>query len=345
MSMIGSPKVKSHSLGGNSQREGLREYEVVYILKSDATDGPFIVGNANGLPSRGETYRVPLTIDASVTPAVLTYHATELDVGATLVGILPVAVDRTKAGKVIWHVTCTYSSKGLRGNPSNEETSPLLRLAKRDWGSANYIHYPHQDLSIPPKDFVNTAGHPYDAVPIEEAVVTLTLTKAQARFDPNGILDGKFHTDGTKNLFDIAAAKAFQNAVHGGTDLFYGQPAGEALCKSIRGNEAFEDGIEYINVTYEFHFRDPDDQGDGTAEDTGDPSTTAWQLQLMDKGPYYIDGGLPNGTKKAHDLDGTETTDDIKLNGTDGDKLADGADAAYNLFNTRKTKDLNALGV
>ena len=344
MSIIGNPYVKSHGLGGSGNREGLREYEVVYIVKSDATDGAFTVGNANGLPSRGAHYRVPLTIDASVTPATATYHDTEVDAGAILTSIVPVNTDRTQAGHKIWEVTCSYSSKGPGGNLANEEASPLLRLVKRTWGSANYIHYPHKDLGNPgiaAKDFVNTAGYPYDAVPVEETVVTLTLVKPQAAFNPYASYESETsfvpaadlgtNPDGTAKLFNIAVAKTFQNSVN--MHPFYGEAAGTVLLKNIRGDEAFENGIEYINITYEFHFRSPDVAGE---------ELNTWQLQLMDKGPYYLDGGV---TKTAHTLNGTETTDDIKLNGTNGDKLDDGDDAAYNLFQTRKVMDFRLLGV
>ena len=349
MSIIGNPYVKSHGLGGSGNREGLREYEVVYIVKSDATDGAFTVGNANGLPSRGAHYRVPLTIDASVTPATATYHDTEVDAGAILTSIVPVNTDRTQAGHKIWEVTCSYSSKGPGGNLANEEASPLLRLVKRTWGSANYIHYPHKDLGNPgiaAKDFVNTAGYPYDAVPVEETVVTLTLIKPEAAFNPFASYNPDsgqyvpaaalgYNTDGTARLFNIAVAKAFQNSVNMYT--FYGEAAGTVRCVNIRGDEAFEDGIEYINTTYEFHFRRPDVDGE---------ELNTWQLQLMDKGPYYFTApGIDGGTKTPHTLDGVPTTDDIKLDGATGQKLADGAAAQYNLFQTRKVTNFNLLGV
>ena len=321
MSIIGSPYIKSHSRSGASDREGLREYVIVYIVKSDPTDGAFIVGNAVGLPSRGSTYAVPDSV-------------TELDVGATLMSIVPVPVGRTKAGKVIWEVTCTYSSKGLGGDPADEEASPLLRLTKRNWGTASYIHYPHKDLLG--FDFVNTAGYPYDAVPVEETYVTLTIVKSEAAFNPTGYtIDPPLNDDLTTRLFNTDAAMDFQNAVN--TKTFYGGSVGEVLCKNIRGTEEYENGIEYINDTYEFHFRKPD----GT-----DPSARAWQTQLMDKGPYFFTApGIDGGTKTAHSLDGTETTDDVKLNGIDGQKLDDDADAEYNLFITRKTADFDLLGV
>ncbi len=53
MSIIGTPYIKSHGRIGDSKREGLREYAIVYIVKSGPTDGAFIVGNAVGLPGRG----------------------------------------------------------------------------------------------------------------------------------------------------------------------------------------------------------------------------------------------------------------------------------------------------
>ncbi len=314
MSVIGTPFVKHAGLSGSSKRVGGREYKVVYVVKTTAGDGAFIAGNAVGLPSRGATY-------------VLPDNPSEVDTGATLFDIDPQSVGNNNSGHTIWDVTCTYSAKGVgnSGDPSFEIDNPILRPVKKNWSTANYIHYLAEDLDANAID--NSAGLLFEPNPIEETVVVLNATKSEAAFDPYSKGLGIYG-------FDIEAAEDYQNSVNNA--VFATRPAGRALCKSIRATEEYESGIAYMNVTYTFHFRKPD-------KNVSDANT--WQLRLQDKGPYYIEGGLPAGTKKFHTIEGTATTVDVKLNGVNGDKIDDDVAPNYLDFRTRRATNFGNFGL
>lgn len=293
------------SCQGTSDTGGVREYEQVFYVKTEKNDGANIAGNAVGLPERGQTYVHPDNAD-------------EADTGAVLVSITPKPVGRDGDGNIIWDAVCRYSSAG--GDPTNPNTEPSSREIAVDYGSASYIHYPQKDLDG--KAFlVAGTNHPYDAQPIEETVIVMTVSAPFLTFNPKGT--GNL----VRSLFDLHAAAEYQNSVN--NQHFAGCEIGTVLCKTIRAREMYN-SFAYLMMTFEFHVR----------RDDSDPERS-WQLDLLQQGPTFVNAA---GDVVPIELEGALTTEHRLLD-TDGTLLPEGADPVYNEFKIRKTRDLNSLGL
>lgn len=159
--------------------------------------------------------------------------------------------DETATGGEVWTATVTYST--LTRDPDQEDEDPLNRPMIRTWGAIEYDTYPFRDATDVP--IVNTAGQMFrDSVPIPLAMGVLTIVRNEATFDYR---DALFYSNRTN------------------TDVFYGADPDDVLCKPIRATEKYENGVNFAEVQYEFHF--------------GRPGKEDHKAVVLNHGNYYID--------------------------------------------------------
>jgi hypothetical protein len=163
---------------GTGELTGTRSYTLVYeVWTNSATDGVMTVGNAPGIPHKGDVYA----------------YGSEVDYGALCVSVTP----RQVAAKV-WEVTAQFKSQ--HGDKEKDVSNPLDQPPQRSWESVSMTVYPVKDLDD--KEYVNSAKHPYDsearATEIECPVFTMVRNEAYfdyatASYYNNSLNSGSFY--------------------------------------------------------------------------------------------------------------------------------------------------------
>lgn len=174
--------------------------------------------------------------------------------GYTDTGVLARKFYTRQTGPWTWEVTIQYSTedrdgKGGRGSGQHVE-NPLLRPAKRNWGSLEYSRVVEKDIDGNP--VVNKAKQKFDP-PLEEEVSIMVLT-----------------VERNEAYFDHGLAWALSNRVNSAT--FYGADPRHVKSKAPRGQEIWEGELNYWTITYEFHFH-----------------PEGWDPEVLNAGSYYID--------------------------------------------------------
>ena len=144
------------------------------------------------------------------------------------------------------------SSTGSSGQKPGDELieNPLQRAPKKTWRSGSTDAYPQKDLDG--KAIVNPAGEPFrEGVAIPEPYGILTITRNEAAFDDKKLIPFLKST----NLFK-----------------FYGWATGLVKCESITASTEYENGREFVSVTYEFHF-----------------NIKGWLVEKLNEGSFSLD--------------------------------------------------------
>lgn len=143
-----------------------------------------------------------------------------------------VTVDQTE-DPFVWLVHAEYASK-LSVEPSRGAEEPLDRPAEVEWGQTKFTRPLERD-AIDDSPLVNKAGDPFDPVPeVEECRLTLKITRNQLAYSP-------------------LVALTYTNTTNKTAWLGFGSNA--AKCTGITAKRAYEKGLYYWVVTYEFEFQ------------------------------------------------------------------------------------------
>jgi hypothetical protein len=220
---------------------------------------------------------------------------------------------------LLWEVTCDFDSNI---NPTNAgKTDPTTLQPEWDWSSETEQR--HMEKDVNGDRIQNSAQHPY----FIEAPVTmpvLTITRYEASFSPTTLI-------------------AYVNRVN--ETAFWGVPAGSALCSEIRDSGVAINGTNYRKVTYTFKVR--------LDYETGSLVANAWQLSLLDHGPYYIDfgedapqaaGEIIKEEYKVRFKDRNNKPITGNLDGSGG-KLEGSASLVWNAFDKFREAEFNDLSL
>jgi hypothetical protein len=111
-------------------------------------------------------------------------------------------------------------------------------------------------------------------------------------------------------------------------------------CEDISGTPERVGNTWFVHVTFEFHVHD-----DQIVIDTDD--WLGWRRRVLDIGFREVSSVGQDGSveyAEIRDKNDNPMTHPVKLDGS-GKKLADGADPVWKIFNTKKLKDFNELGL
>lgn len=175
-----------------------------------------------------------------------------------------------------------YTSRALTvtATPDNDSTTytvtvnygptPLETTSvtpTKTWGYNAYSEPLISDLDN--NAVVNSAGDPIYKIEAERFIPVLTITRAEASFDP-------------------LTAYSYKGSVN--SDTFYGAPTRTVRCIDFSGSNAYtQDGIEYWNVTYSFEFGFfPHGQG--------------WDAVVLDEGLNYLNKTITDPTKQKQPI-------------------------------------------
>ena len=297
-----------------------RSYSRTFIVvTSDSSVEQLQVKLATGIPRVGDFYSVGTGADQWI------------DFGALCRTVSAEPLDPDE--RTVWIVTVDYSSKtgdaelqqggGVPGLPQTgsgggdknnpQLANPLFAPYKVRWGSRKVPRTRLTTVDVPPLPIVNSAGEPFDPPPsVEVSLRTCTVTRPEIGFSPFG-------------------SNYFENKTNSGS--FQGRAAGRVLCESITGDYAFENGVNYWLVTYEFLFAPHHD------------------AELLDKGHYYLEGpggsgpspGASTNVRVTPKTKTGQSVGEVLLDGLTGARLADGAEPETLRFKIRESADFDDL--
>ena len=224
MSVI-SVVTKYGGLSGSGQLAGVREYTKLYTVRTNSDqDGVMLVGNAPGLPKKGDVY----------------FFNGETDAGALCQSVTP---RQDPGNQQVWEVTCEYSSDigggqgvALGGNPQYDVENPLQRPPIVTWSTWSELRPVVLDIQGRPVN--NTADLPFDPgimVRVQSPAVVVERNEA---------------------TYPVLFAQSYNDAIN--SDQFYTWPPETAKVESITAQNQFANGILYWAVRYEIHFKQPD---------------------------------------------------------------------------------------
>lgn len=201
----------------------------------------------------------------------------------------------------VWRVEAEYSSSGPEPTPS-----PIDRPLRIRWGVIRYQvpateGYLQTEAGEDPLGPLTTsARHAFDPPPLKDATrLTLSVNKVLATFPDDLAVD-------------------FQDAVNDGT--FYGRPAGTVKCVGITGENFFEAGAQFYDISFEFEIR-----------------AEGWLLSPMDQDTRNVLNQL------IVDNTGNSGTP-WKLDGSGMPAAAD-ADPVFRRYRVYPLKDFSELGI
>jgi len=138
---------------GKGTLSGERTYRQVFVVVTNSPDdGVITVGNATGIPHKGDTY----------------YTASENDPGALCQDVAPT---QNPENEMVWEVVATYSSQS--GDPAKNDPNPMVHPPDVHWGSWAETRSLYKDFNG--KKFVTSAGQPIDP-PVERRFKYPALT-------------------------------------------------------------------------------------------------------------------------------------------------------------------------
>jgi len=216
---------KYGGLSGRGELEGVREYTKVFIVKTDAaSDGVKTVGNALGLPHKGDVYS----------------YQGETDAGALCWSVAP---RQDPNNQNVWEVTCQYSSdlKGgsgsaLGGDPAHDVDNPLNTPPVVTW--SNWIEteiVTHDRLGNMILNKADCFLNPPLTRRIKRRAVTVIRNEA---------------------TYPVALDQNYTDCVN--TDLFYNWPPGTARLDDVTATGHFAQAQFYWQVKYDIQFKKPD---------------------------------------------------------------------------------------
>lgn len=212
-------------LSGSATLTGQREYVKIFTVIMDSTaDGVMTVGNAAGLPRKGDTYS----------------YEGETDPGALCWQVDP---QRNSENNFVWTVVCKFSNnlggaggeKSLLGDPRFDVDNPLLKPPIPHWSHWEETEVVLKDVLDEP--ILNACGLPFDPPVVR---VRKQRTLVVVRNEP---------------VYPDAIDRAYAGALN--SDAFFGYGPLQARLEDISGEQHFESGTRYWQIRYEIRFRLP----------------------------------------------------------------------------------------
>ncbi len=221
MSIVSVRLIKS-GLSGNASLDGIRKYRKVFIVVTDSpNDGVIAVGNAAGIPRKGDVYQ----------------HKGESDSTALCRDVSPQQDD---SHELVWTVTCNFASDPAgrtpgpeSGDPARDVENPLdepIQITWSDWTQTELITH-----DINGEVIINYAGKQYNP-PLQRQRKRRAVTVVRNELTYPHTLD-----------------RDYQDAIN--EDEFFTWPAGTAKVESITGIKRFNRATSYWQMRYEFWFR------------------------------------------------------------------------------------------
>lgn len=213
------------SLAGTGYMAGVREYTKVFVVVTDTyTDGIKTVGNALGIPHRGDTY----------------FWQGEADAGALCLSVNPI---RNVDNELWWTVTCEFSSDtrggpegGLSQDPRYDTENPFANPPTVTWD-----HWEEQETIEEDRhgnSILTAAGKPLNP-PLTRRVKHSRVVVVRNEPVYPTVLD--------QNMRSLL-----------NRDVFFGWQPRQAQMEDISGTNQFSQGVLYWKIRYEIRFKKPD---------------------------------------------------------------------------------------
>ncbi|MBN2024087.1 MAG: hypothetical protein JW809_14990 [Pirellulales bacterium] len=251
--------IKVGGASGVGRLDCTREYVLIYLVETtDPADGSIIVGNCPGMPRRGYVYG----------------FGNEYDLGALCQSVTP-----RQISKLVWEVTCQFSSK--TEDPDQNMENPLVRPPRIEWDAETFLEPYERDANG--KAVLNAAGDPFRA-PLEREASRLILrfTRNEATFSP----------------IEQAALANKCNA-----DTFMGAGPGCAKLSAPKAVWKYENDVGYWEKSYEIKF-----DSKGWNEHPANMGCRHYAYRVAEP------GGMPQKVKVlAEDENGVVSTEPVHL--------------------------------
>lgn len=226
---------KYGSLVGTGHLAGVREYTKVFVVETDdVADGVMTVGNALGVPHKGDFYF---------------WHG-ETDAGSLCWEVTPV---RDTENELWWEVTCEFSSdmRGGEGGPLGQDprydtTNPLQNppvVTWDHWEEEAEITFDRFGEAI-----LTPVGKPYSPPLIRRVKHSRVVIVRNELFYPT-VVDQTMR--GVLN-----------------SDWFYGWAPRQAMFEDVSATSQFAQNLFFWQVRYEIRFKKPDFDRDVLRMDT-----------------------------------------------------------------------------
>lgn len=240
------------------------------------------------------------------------------DLGALCVLVDPQAAP-TVGERLNWMIRAEFASRGR--DPAQAIENPLLRPAIVRWDAAEYMRPVEVALARVSSD------NPDGGNEIEEGVPP--RSSSEERFIPPIEAEDSHRVvtmERNQASFDNALAESFQDTVNDAQFSIRGNviDIGKSKCKSVTGEEVYENGFLYYRVTTTIHLR-----RDG------------WIVSKLDEGFHEISGA--NRVKITYSDGTTPVSVAQPLNGS-GVKLAVGAAPVFRNYRIYDWADHALLG-
>jgi hypothetical protein len=263
------------SLAGTGHLAGVREYTKVFSVVTDTyTDGVIAVGNAFGIPHKGDVY----------------FWQGETDAGALCVSVNPV---RNTDSELWWTVTCEFSSDRRGGpegamsqDPRYDNTNPFSNPPTVTWDhweeEENIEEDRHGNAILTP------AGKPY-VPPLRRIVKHSRVVVVRNEPSYPTVLD-----QGMRGKLN--------------RDVFFGWQPRQAKFEDVSGTSQFSQGMVFWQIRYEILFKKPDFDLDVQRKGTTvikllNPPFGSGEVEVL---PVDEETGVPHTNPVMLNTDGTQ---------------------------------------
>jgi hypothetical protein len=275
-------------------------------------------GDSQTTASYQDRWKILVTDETALGEAILAEMPTDFRIGTpfgTQTWITEQSLDRDKTNRLLYYLDITTSNQ----QPDPQAIPPDQRRASWAWDfeTIGMALLYDADTGAP---VVNKVGEPFE-IEYDAIIPVLTIERWELQFDPDTII----------NLVN-----------HRNSGVFWGAPAGSAVCAGIRDREDSQQTLEgqpYRKVTYTFKFRVPD-----VDDEDGFPVVSGWKEIIQNQGTfYYVSASATPKVKRSFTTDTGGHTKGQLTN--DGEKLSEAATPVKLNFNKYPQANFDSYGL